>query len=164
MIAYLNIVSAELDAPALVNTGFQEPLLVHGLLNQFILVLHPASDHLGSDRSVIDSRLLLAVLNGRQSFLIVDDILLPGPDLALTFFDTTVKIHNIPVLGAICCCSDNLRSILEITTLAIFFKALLILSEHLLTPAGKCLTASVTSDDRLGEEGRITSHMFERLL
>ena len=77
--ANLDVILAELDTAALVNTGFQERLLVYGLFYQLKLMFHPASDFLYRNWRTVKPLFLLAVLHGRQNFLIVDDVLFSGP-------------------------------------------------------------------------------------
>ena len=64
VIADLHIILAEPDTAALVNTGFQKRLLIHGLLHQLKFLFDPAVDDLRSNRSTINLPFLLAVLNG----------------------------------------------------------------------------------------------------
>ena len=127
-------------------------------------MFHPASDFLYRNWRTVKPLFLLAVLHGRQNFLIVDDVLFSGPDFLLALLDTAVEIGNIPVFCPICCCPGCLCSVLEIFALAIFLKAFLILSEHLFPPTCKCLTSSMTSNNRLGKERNISVHPVKGLL
>ena len=91
----LDVVLAEPYASQLVKAVFKIALLIHSLFNKFQFPLNPRENLLGGNNFAVVPFLYLAVFNGVQRFLIVDDVFLTRPDFLFALLYPAIKVRGV---------------------------------------------------------------------